>query len=59
MPNSWETTHGFDMHNPADNTDDPDKDGYTNIEEQLNGTDPHVADVRSSDLCLFMPLVNR
>ncbi len=40
MPDAWEKTHGL---NPADASDsrlDPDKDGYTNIEEYLNRIDP-------------------
>ena len=39
MPDTWESTYGF---NPAvkDNNLDKDSDGYTNVEEYLNGTDP-------------------
>ena len=40
QPDAWEQQHGL---NPADSTDnrgDLDGDGYTNIEEFLNGTDP-------------------
>ena len=40
MPDAWERRHGLD---PADGTDhrgDIDGDGYTNLEEFLNGTDP-------------------
>lgn len=40
MPDAWERRHGLDPHNPADGTADPDKDGYTNLEEFLNGTNP-------------------
>ena len=39
MPTDWETLHGLDP-GRADQNDDPDKDGYTNIEEFLNGTNP-------------------
>lgn len=35
MADTWETTHGVD-----DGTADPDGDGYTNLEEFLNGTVP-------------------
>lgn len=40
MPDVWERRHGL---NPEDGTDhraDADGDGYTNLEEYLNGTDP-------------------
>ncbi|MFO7974236.1 MAG: pectate lyase [Candidatus Hydrogenedentota bacterium] len=40
MPDKWEKQHGLNPQHPADNTADPDGDGYTNIEEFLNGTDP-------------------
>jgi hypothetical protein len=36
MPDAWETSQGLDPLNPADIADDPDGDGYTNIEEYLN-----------------------
>lgn len=43
MPDEWETAHGL---NPklADNNGDADGDGYTNLEEFLNATDPQKAD---------------
>lgn len=40
MPDAWERRHGFDVGNPADGIADADKDGYTNLEEYLNATDP-------------------
>ncbi len=40
MADSWEASHGLDAEDSADASVDPDKDGYTNIEEFLNGTDP-------------------
>ena len=42
MPDAWELRHGFDPGNPADGVGDPDKDGYTSLEEFLNGTDPRA-----------------
>jgi len=36
MPDSWESSHGLDLNNPADNNLDRDGDGYTNIEEYIN-----------------------
>jgi hypothetical protein len=41
MPDAWELAHGLNPNDPADATADPDNDGYTNLEEYLNGTDPH------------------
>ena len=40
MPDEWETKHGLNPANNHDNILDNDKDGYTNIEEWLNGTIP-------------------
>lgn len=40
MPDDWEREHGFDPSSAADNAFDADGDGYTNVEEYLNGTDP-------------------
>jgi hypothetical protein len=40
MPNTWEDANGFDRDDPADGPGDADGDGYTNVEEYLNGTGP-------------------
>jgi hypothetical protein len=40
MPNAWESKFGLDPKDLSDNTQDKDGDGYTNLEEYLNGTDP-------------------
>lgn len=40
MPDAWERRYGLNVNNPADGIADPDKDGYTSLEEFLNGTDP-------------------
>ena len=40
MPDAWETKHGFDAKKAADGALDADGDGYTNVEEFLNGTNP-------------------
>jgi len=48
MPDTWENTHGFDPSNEADRNDDPDSDGYTNLEEFLNGTNPRTDPVAVS-----------
>jgi hypothetical protein len=42
MPDTWERRHGLDETDPADGIRDSDEDGYTNLEEYLNGTDPTV-----------------
>jgi pectate lyase len=41
MPDEWEKAHGLNPSDASDAGADPDKDGYTNIEEYINGTDPH------------------
>jgi pectate lyase len=43
MPDAWETAHHLDPQNPADGALDADGDGYTNLEEYLNGADPEVS----------------
>ena len=42
MPDEWEVAHGLDPDDPDDYLADPDGDGYPNIEEYLNGTDPNA-----------------
>jgi pectate lyase len=42
MPDAWENGHGLDPDDVADGSNDQDNDGYTNVEEYLNGTDPTV-----------------
>ena len=42
MADEWESKFGLDPKNAGDNSQDNDKDGYTNFEEFLNGTDPTV-----------------
>jgi hypothetical protein len=37
MPNGWETAMGFSPSDPTDRNGDHDGDGYTNLEEYLNG----------------------
>ncbi len=44
MPDEWETQHGLNPGDPADGRTDADGDGYTNLEEFLNGTDPKRAE---------------
>jgi len=42
MPDDWERKHHLDPDIAADGRKDGDQDGYTNVEEYLNGTDPRV-----------------
>ena len=42
MPDAWERQYGLDAADAGDHRTDADGDGYTNIEEYLNGTDPHA-----------------
>jgi formylglycine-generating enzyme required for sulfatase activity len=40
MPNAWESAHGLDPASAEDGGTDADKDGYPNLEEYLNDTNP-------------------
>jgi hypothetical protein len=40
MPDTWEIGHHLRPNNPTDGAVDSDSDGYTNVEEFLNGTNP-------------------
>ena len=40
MPDQWERRHGLSSNDAADRNADDDQDGYTNLEEYLNGTQP-------------------
>jgi len=40
MPDEWEKRHDLNPGDASDNSLDPDGDGYTNVEEFLNGTRP-------------------
>jgi pectate lyase len=40
MPDAWEKKHGLNPSDASDASLDKDGDGYTNVEEYLNGTDP-------------------
>ena len=44
MPDFWEIAHGLDPLDSSDASSDPDGDGYINIDEYVNGTDPWVPD---------------
>jgi pectate lyase len=40
MPDAWEQIYGFNPSDPSDSSQDADQDGYTNVEEFLNVTNP-------------------
>jgi hypothetical protein len=46
MPDDWETKFGLDSQNEADAAGDLNGDGYTNIEDFLNGRDPTATKVK-------------
>jgi pectate lyase len=43
MDDEWEAAHGLDPNLKDDYNEDPNNNGYTNLEEFLNGTDPMAA----------------
>ncbi len=40
MPDTWEYYYGFNPYSGSDQNEDNDSDGYTNVEEYLNQTEP-------------------
>ena len=55
MPNEWETTWGFHPCDSSDGPGDADGDGYTNVEEYLNGTDPGSGTATGICHYLYLP----
>jgi pectate lyase len=45
MPDAWETQHGLNPVQADRSSNDSDGDGFTDLEEYLNGTDPQAKDV--------------
>jgi hypothetical protein len=50
LPDAWETRYGLDPKNGGDAVGDLNGDGYTNIEEFVNGSDPQSPPIDWSDL---------
>ena len=50
MPDEWERKHGLNPADPADAARDANGDGYTNVEEYLNGRDPTASPTDWNDL---------
>jgi len=49
MPDDWEAKHGLNPKDPSDASGDLNGDGYSNIEEFINGTDPRGPKVDWND----------
>jgi len=50
LPDAWETTHGLNPKDATDATADLNGDGYTNIEDFINGLDPRAPKTDWTDL---------
>lgn len=50
MPDDWEKAHGLNPNDSSDAVGDLNDDGYTNIEDFINGLDPRAKKVDWSDL---------
>ena len=55
MADEWEHLYCFDSNDPSDGPEDADGDGYTNVEEFLNGTQPTAGGLCSTSQ--FLPFV--
>jgi hypothetical protein len=50
LPDTWEKAHGLNPSDPADAGADSNSDGYTNIEDFINGRDPRGPRIDWKDL---------
>jgi hypothetical protein len=53
MADKWELVHGLSATDPTDHKNDADEDGYTNLEEYLNGTNPNAATASLQDYAQY------
>jgi pectate lyase len=44
LPDTWELAHGLNPQDPNDATQDTNGDGYTHVEDFINGTDPSATE---------------
>ena len=54
MPDTWEYFYGLDPYSNFDQNKDNDSDGYTNVEEYLNQTEPGNGNGLLSDIAYFI-----
>lgn len=50
LPDDWETAHGLNPNDASDAVKDSNGDGYTNIEDFINGLDPRAPKIDWTDL---------
>lgn len=50
LPDDWETAHGLNPNDGSDAVKDSNGDGYTNIEDFINGLDPRAPKIDWTDL---------
>jgi hypothetical protein len=59
MPDDWEKQYGFSPHLATDGNLDADNDGYRNVEEYLNSSNPLEQDQNTLQECSYLPVVTR
>ncbi|MCE7981963.1 MAG: pectate lyase [Caldilinea sp. CFX5] len=57
MPDAWEKQYGFSPHLGSDGNMDADNDGYHNVEEYLNGSNPLEQDQSTLQECNYLPVI--
>ena len=50
LPDDWEKAHGLNPNDASDASGDLNSDGYTNIEDFINGLDPKAKKIDWADL---------